>query len=66
MSENKAMKTAFTYPLSLSAPNKLFARLVSCLIKLFYNTDIQYITPPQKQGLWWFGRANGMGCLLLP
>jgi len=44
--ENKAMKTASTYPLSLSAPNKLFACLIVCMIKLLYNTDIQIITPP--------------------
>jgi hypothetical protein len=60
------MKTAFTYPLSLSAPNKLFACLVVYMFKLLYNTDIKAITPPQKQGLWWFGRANGVVCLLLP
>jgi len=44
--ENKAMKTASTYPLSISAPNKLFACLVVCMIKYLYNTDIQVITPP--------------------
>ena len=44
--ENKKMKTASTYLLSISAPNKLFARLVSCFIKLLYNTDIHVITPP--------------------
>jgi len=48
MSENKAMKTAFTYPLSLSAPNKLFACLVVYMFKLLYNSDIQAITPPRK------------------
>jgi hypothetical protein len=40
------MKTASIYPLSISAPNKLFARLVVCMIKSLYNTDIQVITPP--------------------
>jgi hypothetical protein len=40
------MKTASTYPLSISAPNKLFVRLVGFIIKLLYNTDIQVITPP--------------------
>jgi hypothetical protein len=44
--ENKAMKTASIYPLSISAPNKLFVRLVGFIIKLLYNTDIQVITPP--------------------
>ena len=42
------MKTASTYPLSISAPNKLFVRLVGFIIKLLYNTDIQSITPPNK------------------
>ena len=49
--ENKAMKTASTYPLSLSAPNKLFACLIVCMIKLLYNTDIQIITPPPNKSL---------------
>jgi len=39
------MKTASTYPLSISAPNKLIAYLVVCMIKYLYNTDIQVITP---------------------
>jgi len=46
IAENKAMKTASTYPLSLPAPNRLFARLVVCIFKLLYNSDIQDITPP--------------------
>ncbi|MDY0086873.1 MAG: hypothetical protein RBR84_13210, partial [Bacteroidales bacterium] len=49
--ENKAMKTASTYPLSISAPNKLFACLVVCMIKYLYNTDIQVITPPPPNKL---------------
>ncbi|MBU1368363.1 MAG: hypothetical protein KJ578_06755 [Bacteroidetes bacterium] len=44
--ENKAMRSASTYPLSISAPNKLFACLIVYMIKLFYNSDIQVITPP--------------------
>jgi hypothetical protein len=43
------MKTASTYPLSISAPNKLFVRLVGFIIKLLYNTDIQVITPPPNK-----------------
>jgi hypothetical protein len=42
------MKSTSPWPLSLSAPNKLFARLVGWLINSLYNTDIQAITPPLK------------------
>ena len=38
------MKSTSPWPLSLSAPNKLFARLVGWLINSLYNTDIQGIT----------------------
>jgi len=46
--ENKAMRSASTYPPSLSAPNKLFACLVVCMTKSLYNYDIQAINPPNK------------------
>ncbi len=38
------MRLANTHTLSFSAPNKLFACLVVCMIKLLYNPDIQVIT----------------------
>jgi hypothetical protein len=44
--ENKAMRSASIYPLSISALNNLFACLVVCMIKSLYNSDIQVITPP--------------------
>jgi hypothetical protein len=64
--ENKTMKTAFTYPLSISAPDKWFVRLFDCIIEALYNTDIQAITPPAKARALVVGRPNGVVCLLLP
>jgi len=41
------MKSANSCPFSLYTPNKLFVRLVDCLINLICYTDIQaIITPP--------------------
>jgi hypothetical protein len=38
------MKSANSCPFSLYTPNKLFVRLVGCLVNSFYNIDIQDIT----------------------